>query len=34
MEVMLCDLFSEKPSDTVRVVKGGIVNAEEDSFKY
>lgn len=25
MEAMLCDLFSEKPSDTARVIEGGIV---------
>lgn len=34
MEAILCDLLSEKPSDTVRVVEGGIVKVEEDGFKY
>jgi hypothetical protein len=35
MENMLCDLFSEKPSDTARVAEGGIVlKVEGDGFVY
>ncbi|MWJ29501.1 hypothetical protein GPM19_15070 [Halomonas sp. ZH2S] len=35
MENMLCDLFSEKPSDTTRVIEGGIVlKVEGDGFVY
>lgn len=33
MENMLCDLFSEKPSDTTQVVEEGIVlKAEGNGF--
>jgi hypothetical protein len=35
MENMLCDLFSERTSDTTRVIEGGIVlKAEGDGFLY
>lgn len=35
MENMLCDLFSEKSSDTAKVVEGGIVlKMEGDGFVY
>lgn len=35
MENMLCDLFSENPSDTARVIEGGeVLKAEGNGFVY
>lgn len=32
---MLCDLFSEKPSDTTQVIEGGeVLKVEGDNFVY
>lgn len=35
MKKMLCDLFSEKPSDTTQVIEGGeVLKVEGDNFVY
>ena len=35
MENMLCDLFSEKPSDITQVIEGGeVLKAEGNGFVY